>query len=414
MVRKQSKTRTPLRRRTVLAGGAAAAVAAAVPLRYGRAQAQKLKIGVLYPRSGIQAQIGIDCMRGVECAPELLKARGYPDFELLIGDTETNPAIARSQCERLIQQGANVITGCFDSGQTLAAAQVCEQKGIPFSVAIAAAPALTEQGFKTIFRNFPTGPMIVGDTLKLHKELFASTGKTPKTMVIMHSQDTYGTNTTGAFMKVIPKFDMPYKVLDVISYDPAARDLSAEIRKAKATGAEVLMALSRVNDAILLTQEMVKQRWNPMGILSSGPGFYESVYMTTLKKFSDDVVSMVPWHDPNKPMSKALDAALKKRYPDRDLNTNHTYSFEGIMIAVDAYKRAGSTDPGKLIEAFKKTDIKDNVVTGPGVHFNAKGQNPDVALSAIQNRGGKNLVVLPKNAATTKVIWPMRAWNKRG
>src|SRR5262245_43554617 len=158
-----------IRRRTFIAG-AAAAIAAPLPLRYAHAQGQKLKVGVLFPRSGIQAQIGIDCMRGVECAPELLKAKGYAEFDILPGDTETNPAVARSQCERLIEQGANVITGCFDSGQTLAAAQVCEQKGIPFSVSIAAAPALTEQGYKTVFRNFPTGPMIVTDSLNLQKD----------------------------------------------------------------------------------------------------------------------------------------------------------------------------------------------------------------------------------------------------
>jgi branched-chain amino acid transport system substrate-binding protein len=291
---------------------------------------------------------------------------------------------------------------------------VCEQKGIPFSVSIAAAPALTEQGYKTVFRNFPTGPMIVTDSLNLQKDLFKATGKTPQTMVMLHTNDTYGTNTKDAFVRLFPSFNMPYKTLETIAYDPAARDLSAEVRKAKATNAELCMVISRVNDAIMLTQEMLKQRWVPMGIVSAGPGWYESVYMTTLKKLSDDVVSTVPWHDPKKPLSKALDAALKKRYPDRELNTNHTYSFEGILVAVDAFKRAGSTEPGKLIEALKKTDIKDNVVTGPGVHFDAKGQNPDVKMSAIQNRGGKNLVILPQSAAVTKPIWPMREWSKRG
>lgn len=415
---RRSSTRTPIHRRKFIAGAAATAVggavAAAVPLRFAHGQGQKLKIGVLYPRSGIQAQIGIDCMRGVECAPEVLKAKGYAEFEILAGDTETNPAKARSEAERLIEQGAHIITGCFDSGQTLAAAQVCEAKGIPFSVAIAAAPALTEQGYKTVFRNFPTGPMIVTDSLNLQKDLFKVTGKTPQTMVLMHTNDTYGTNTKDALVKLFPQFDMPYKTLEVIAYDPAARDLSAEVRKAKGTNAELAMVISRVNDAIMITQEMVKQRWQPMGIVSAGPGWYESVYMTTLGKYADDVVSTVPWHDPTKPLSKALDAALKKRYPDRELNTNHTYSFEGILVAVDAHKRAGATEPAKLIEAFKKTDIKDNVVTGPGVRFNEKGQNPDVKMSAIQNRGGKNLVILPANAAVAKPNWPMRAWNARG
>ncbi|MGH7004272.1 MAG: ABC transporter substrate-binding protein [Alphaproteobacteria bacterium] len=414
MTHKKDVARTkPIGRRAVLAGAAATTVAAAVPLRFAHAQGQKLKIGTLYPRSGIQAQIGIDCMRGIECTTEVLKARGYPEFEILAGDTETNPAVARAQCERLIEQGANIITGCFDSGQTLAAAQVCEQKGIPFAVAIAAAPALTEQGYKTVFRNFPTGPMIVTDSLNLQKELFTVTGHTPKTMVMLHTNDTYGTNTKDAFIKLFPGFNMPYKTLETIAYDPAARDLSAEVRKAKATGAELLMVISRVNDAMLITQEMVKQRWVPMGIVSAGPGWYESVYMSTLGKLSDDVVTTAPWHDPNKPLSKALEAVFKAKFPDRELNTNHTYSFEGVLIAADAFKRAGSTESSKLIDALRRTDIKENITTGPGISFNERGQNPNVKNSAFQNRGGKNLVVLPLNAAVTKPNWPMRAWNAR-
>jgi branched-chain amino acid transport system substrate-binding protein len=403
-----------IRRRTFLAGAAAGTVAAAVPLRLAHAQGQKLKIGVLYPRSGVQAQIGIDCQRGVDCAPEILKAKGYAEFEFALGDTESKPETARAQAEKLIDQGIHVLTGCFDSGQTMAAAQVCEQKGIPFVVSIAAVPALTEQGYKTVFRNFPTGPMIATDSFNMQKELFKATGKEPKTVVMLHVNDTFGTSQRDANVNLAPKFQMPYKFVETISYDPAARDLSAEVRKAKTTNAEMLWVISRLNDAILLTQELVKQRWEPMGIISSGPGWYEVPYMKALGKYSDDVVSTVPWHDPKKPLSQALDAVLKKKFPDRELNTNHTYSFEGVLIAVDAHKRAGSTEPAKLLEALRKTDIKDNVVTGPGVRFDAKGQNPDVKMSAIQNRGGKNLVILPASAAVTKPIWPMRPWNARG
>ena len=415
MTRKSPKTiRTRIERRKFLAGAAAGAAVAAVPLRFAHAQGQKLKIGVLYPRSGPQAQIGIDCVRGVECAPEILKAKGYADFELVIGDTETKPEVARAQAEKMIDQGIHILTGCFDSGQSMAAAQVCEQKGIPFAVAIAAVPALTEQGYKTVFRNFPTGPMIATDSFNLQKALFTTTGKTPQTVVMLHANDTFGTTQRDANVNLAPKFQMPYKIVETIAYDPVARDLSAEVRKAKATGAEMLWVISRLNDAILLCQEMVKQRWEPMGILSSGPGWYEVQFMKALGKYGDDVVSTVPWHDPRKPLAKALDDVFKKKFPDRELNTNHTYSFEGVLIAVDAHKRAGGTEPAKLIDALKKTDIKDNVVTGPGVKFNEKGQNADVKMSAIQNRGGKNLVILPTEVAVTKPNWPMRGWNQRG
>ncbi len=79
----------------------------------------------------------------------------------------------------------------------------------------------------------------------------------------------------------MPKFNMPYKITETIAYDPAARDLSVEIAKAKAANAEALLLVSRLNDAMLLTRELVKQRWTPMGVLSMGPGWYEDQYLKT-------------------------------------------------------------------------------------------------------------------------------------
>ena len=133
--------------------------------------------------------------------------------------------------------------------------------------------------------------------------------------------------------------------------------------------------VSRLNDAMLLTRELVKQRWTPMAVLSMGPGWYEDQYLKTLGKLADGPLSFVPWYDPNKKLSKQLEAALAKAYPDINLNTNHIYTFEALLIAADAYKRAGSTDPKALADAIRATDITDNVSIGPGIQFDAKGQN---------------------------------------
>ena len=78
-------------------------------------------------------------------------------------------------------------------------------------------------------------------------------------------------------------------------------------------------------------------------------------------------ISFVPWYDPNKKLAKALQAALAKQFPETNMNTNHVYTFEALLIAADAYKRAGSADPKGLADAIRATDIKDNVSTGPGI-----------------------------------------------
>ncbi len=402
-----------VRRRNFLTGAAAGAITAAVPLRYSHGQGTKLKIGLLQPTSGVQANFGQDSIRGAELALEILPGLGYPSCEFVTVDFETNVQLARAGAEKLIEQGCQLIIGCYDSGASMAAGQVCEQKGVPLVINVAAAPQITDGRFKTVFRNFPTGPMIATDAFLLQKEVFKVADKSPQSCVLMHVNDTFGTTQKDATVNLIGRFDMPYKLVDTISYDPAARDLSAEVRKAKSTNAEALWIITRLNDAVLIVREMIKQRWVPMGIISSGPGPYDDPFLKTLGKLSDDIINMVPWFDPNKKLSKLMIAAWEKKFPDRNLNTSHSHSFEATLVALDAFKRAGTTDPAKLIEALRATDIKDNVTVGPGIKFNAQGQNPDTKNSAVQNRGGKLVPVAPASAAAAKPIWPMRAWDQR-
>jgi branched-chain amino acid transport system substrate-binding protein len=400
-------------RRRVLAGAAATAAALAAPAIV-RAQGGALKVGVLLPRSGLQAGIGQDCQRGVDIAPAILKSMGLPDLAIMNGDTESNVDTARARAEKLVGDGAQLLVGAFDSGHTTAIAQVAEQKGIPLVINIAASPAITEQGYKFVFRNFPTAPMILGDAFANQKEVFALAGAAPKTVVFMHVNDTYGTAMAKGIGAVMPKFDMPYAVAEEIAYDPAARDLSVEVAKAKATSADALLVVSRLNDAMLLTRELVKQRWTPQAILSMGPGWYDDQYVKTLGKLSDGPISFVPWHDPHKKLTAVLEAALAKADPGVNLNTNHVFTFEALLVAADAYKRAGSTDPRALADAIRTTNITDNVSLGPGIQFNAKGQNDKVKNGAVQNRGSKLVLLAPKDAANAKPEWPLPPYLSRG
>src|SRR6476659_3772564 len=413
MSRKSYSGNKSVTRRTVSAGLGAAALTGFAPFNIVRGQTAALKVGVLLPRSGVQAGIGQDCQRGVEIAGPILKDLGLPALEIMNGDTETNVEVARARAEKLISDGAQILVGAFDSGQSTAIAQVAEQKGIPFVINIAAAPQITEQGYKFVFRNFPTAGMILSDAFANQKELFEATGVAPKSVVFMHVNDTFGTSMQQGINAVMPRFNMPYQIVEQIAYDPTARDLSVEVAKAKATGAQALLMVSRLNDAILITRELVKQRWSPMAVLSMGPGWYEDQYLKTLGKLSDGPLSFVPWYDPNKKLSPKLEAALAKAYPGINLNTNHVYTFEALLVAADAYKRAGSADPQALADAIRKTNITDNVSPGPGIQFDAKGQNDKLKNSAIQNRGGKLVTVAPKSAANAKVEWPLPPYDKR-
>ena len=407
-----------MNRRTFSRNMAVAGAATALyPFGIVRAQAQKLRVGVVLPKSGVQGFIGQSCQKGADLAPGVIKEMLGVDIEIMGADNESNVDTSRTRAERLIQEGAQVLVGAFDSGQTSAMAQVAEQRGIPHIINIAAAPQITEQGYKFVFRNFQTAPDIVREGLALIGDLFQATNTVPRSAVFMHVNDTFGqamAKGIGAFMPRLTQ--LPFKIVDTISYDPAAKDLAVEVSKAKASNADFLLLVCRLNDAILLRREMVKQRWNPMGIISPGsPGMYEEQYYKTLGKLSEYSISNVPWYNPNAKMTKIVEKAFLKQNPKDKLvfhGLNAGFTFEAILVAADAFKRAKTTDPKTLADAIRQTNITEKMTLGGPIKFNAKGQVEGIGSACVQNLNLLPTVVLPKSAATAKPVFPVPGYKK--
>ena len=240
-------------RRHLLAGAAATAASLAAPAIV-RAQGSPLKIGVLLPRSGFEAGSGQDNQRADRgVAPAILKSLGLPDIAVMNAvDTASNIEESHaSGAEKLIGEGA-----CTSwlapsiPARTTVIAQVAEQKGIPFVINVAAAPDITEQGYKFVFRSFLASADEFSAPPSPTRRRFSPTvGVAPKTVVYMHINDTFGAAMAKGIGAVMSKFDMPYKIVDRIAYDPQARDLSVEVAKAKASNPDALMVTSRLNDS---------------------------------------------------------------------------------------------------------------------------------------------------------------------
>ena len=398
---------------TTLAGAATLAAPAIV-----RAQTTKLKVGVLLPRSGVLAQLGQSCQRGADIAPEVLKEMYGVDLELMNVDFESNVDQARSRAEKLINDGAQVLVGPFDSGAAAAIAQVAEQRKVPFVINVAAAPQITQQGYKFTFRNFPTGVDLIRNGLALCRDLFQATVTAPRTCVLMHVNDTFGVSNKRAFDALFPTLNyLPFKVVDTISYDPAARDLSVEVSKAKASNPDFLLMICRLNDSILIVRELVKQRWAPQGLISPGsPGMYEEQFYKALGKYSDYSISNVPWYEPKAKLTGIVERAFNKKFPNDKLMfhaLNVGFTFEAMMVVADALKRVKSGDGTALADAMRQTNITERMMLGGPIKFNAQGQNTDIASACIQNRNQRPTVVLPKAAGEIAPVFPVPDWGKR-
>jgi len=205
--------------------------------------------------------------------------------------------------------------------------------------------------------------------------------------------------------------NLPFKLLDTISYDPAAKDLTVEVARAKATKADFLLLVCRLNDAILLRREMVKQRWQPMGVVSPGsPGMYEKQFVQALGKHAEHCISNVPWYNPKAELTRRVEQAFLRQNPKDRLvfhGLNVGFTFEAVLIAADAFKRAKSVDPKALAEAIRQTNIESKMMLGAPIKFNAKGQVEGIGSACVQNLNQIPTVVLPAVAAEAKPVFPM-------
>jgi branched-chain amino acid transport system substrate-binding protein len=407
-------TAAPTRRR-VLTGVAAAGALVLAPAVV-RAQAKAPKIAVFLPRSGYLAPAGQSCYRGALVAPKVLADYGH-QVDLVHIDFESNPDVARNQCERVINDGVHCIVGAFESAATLAISQVCEQRQVPLVVNIAAAPPITEQGYKFLVRNFPTGGQLVVNGLSRIKAFVEATKATPNTAVFLHANDTFGTAQRQAMDRLMPNAGLSFRLVESIAYDPRAQDLSVEVTKIRALKPDIVLVVTRAADAIKLVRDMVRQRFEPMGIISPGaPGLYDEEFYAALGPLADYHAMALPWINPKGGMAQALEAAYTPANPNYRFAAecfNVGFTFEALLIAADGFKRAGTADGGELIKAIRAANIAEHIMIGGPITFDGKGQNNSIPSAMVQNRNRTPAVVMPAESATMAPVFPMPPWQGR-
>ena len=346
-------------------------------------------------------------------------------LELLLGDTQTTPDVARREAERVVGQGARVLMGSFDSGSTAAMVSVAQQKRVPFLVDIAAADSITANVAKSVtdgqakvqyvYRNFPTGSSFGRLAVRYFKEVFNAAGVSPKRVVLMHANDLFGQSQSKGFIDAHTAARPAWEIVAVIPWPEPPADLSAQVARAKAAKPDVIAPITRLASAQRLLPEIRKQRVELMGIVGPGsPGLYEAGQVAVLKGDLEYVMDNVPsW--PNFKRARTQQAAeeYRRRSGGKAFDTNSVASYDGILIIADVLERVGKAalseadGPEAIVDAMKTTSLRDILAVAAGpVVFNEIGDNPNASTAMIQILGQKPVVVWAKDAAVQKFVFP--------
>ncbi len=397
---------------TGVAGAGVAGVTFGVPTLL-RAAPKEIKVGSVQPVTGPLSIIGQGQRKANLLAAKMvndaggIKSMGGAKIKVLLGDSETKPAVGRQEADRLIKEGAAAIIGCFQSGTAMAIATLCEQRQKPFVMDVAAMDAITRKGYKYSFRVFITARGLVGGAVKYLKQVTTAKHVMPKRAVVTNTADPFGLAMSGGFLKFMAKSGLPIKIVERVQYPLGIQDLSTEVAKIKRAKPDILFPISRPGDSVLLTRELYKQRVELMGIFGPGsPGWYETEVVKALDKLILYVMVNVPWINPLSPVYRKANAAFKKAYGD-NLDTNSAYAFTGMLVLADALERAGSDKTNAIVAALRKTNFKNHPVLGGPIKFAPNGDNTGAMTGLIQvlpdpDPMKRVKVVLPKKFAQAK------------
>jgi len=412
-----------MHRRTLLRTTVMGAAVAGFPLPL-RAQPKTIKIAAIHCVTGPLAEPGQACRMAAQIAVDHvngtggIKSMGGAKLELMLGDTQTKADVARAEAERLVNAGAQILMGTFNSGDTAAIVPVAQQRRVPFLVDISAADPITanvaravkegQQKVQYVYRNFPTGTLFGQRAVQYFTEVFKEAGVSPRRIVLMHCNDLFGTNQAKGFQAAHKAASPPWEIVEVIPWPEPPSDLSTEVSRAKAAKPDIIAPITRPASALLLLPELRKQRVEMMGVVGPGsPGLYEAGQLTALKDDLEYVMTSVPWPNFKHPRAQRLADEYLRRSGGKMLDTNSGYSYDGIHVIADVLERAKSTEPDAVVDALKKTSYKDNLMvsTGPVV-FNEIGDNPNAAPAMIQILKQKPVAVWPKEYALSKFVFP--------
>ncbi len=416
--RKRGMTRRDFLKTAAMAGAGATL---GFPAVLRGAPPKEILIGSIQAVTGVISDIGVSMRRGNQLSVDDInaaggiKSMGGAKLKLLLADYEAKEEVARSEAERLIKEGAVCLVGPFLSGPAMTIATLCEQRGIPFVIDVAAADDITQKGFKFTFRTFAISTNFANNMILYMSQIMKEKNITKIRGVVTNTGDLFGRVQGATFLKYLKNKKFPIEVLAHIEYPLGIQDLSAEVSKIKSLKPDALFPITRPGDAKLMIRELYKQRVELMGILGPGsPGLYEPEFIRDMKALSENVMDNVPWVNPQGKMFKEVNAKFSKLYPGKYIDTNTGYAYLAVQVIADVLERARSTKPEDLVMALRKTYFKQDLMVGGAVTFNTNGDNVNADSALVEVLGGAVKVVLPQKAAEAKYVfpWPKQLWER--
>ena len=324
---------------------------------FGAIAAEPIKIGSVLSVTGPAAFLGDPELKTLQLYVDDINKKGGVigrPLQLVHYDDGSDANKANSFAKRLIDDDkVDILVGGTTTGSTMSMVPLAEKSGTPF-VSLAGAVVIIEPVKKFVFKTPHTDRMAA-------EKVFEDMKKRGITKVALLSETSgFGASGKKETEAVAGKYGITLVANE--TYGPKDTDMSPQLTKIKGTpGVQAVFVFGLGQGPAIVTKNykqlgITLPLYQSHGVASdeflklAGPAA-EGVRLPSPAQL---IPAKLPANDPQKPVVTAYENAYKAAYK-QDVSTFGGYAYDGLMLAVDAIKRANSTDKAKVRDALEAT-----------------------------------------------------------
>ncbi|HET6719881.1 MAG TPA: ABC transporter substrate-binding protein [Rhodocyclaceae bacterium] len=333
--------------------------------------AEPIKIGSVLSVTGPAAFLGDPELKTLQLYVEKINKDGGVGgrpLQLVHYDDASDAGKANGFAKRLIEEDkVDLIVGGTTTGSTMSMVPLVEKAGTPF-VSLAGAVVIVEPVKKWVFKTPHTDRMAA-------EKVFEDMKKRGLTKVALLSE-TSGFGQSGKKETEAMAAKMGITLVASETYGPKDTDMGPQLTKIKnAAGVQAIFVFGLGQGPAIVTKNYQQlgiklPLYHAHGVASeefiklAGPAA-EGVRLPAAALLVADKLDA---KDLQKPVVTAYRKAYGERYKE-DVSTFGGHALDGLMMAVDAIKRAGGTDKAKVRDQLEAT--KGFIGTGGKVTMSA-------------------------------------------
>lgn len=349
----------------------------------------EIKIGIVAPLTGGQSTTGTDMWQAAELAAEEINAKGGVNvngvpmqIKLVQGDDGSSGETGVKAVTKLITEDkVDILVGGFSSPITKADSVVAAEHKLPFVITGASSPDLTRRTDidTTYFFHFiPTTSdysesilLFVDEIIKPRiYERFNFPETRPLRVGVLYQDSAYGIGVYEGVKRVIAEYNLSMEIVAAEKFTASEKDFRTTLSVIKADNPDIIFPAAVLNEQALI----VPQGRRDVGldtiylsvICNDDTDYYTGVERWGEYSIQDSIFG--PYSVPAGPISGAV-TNFKWNYENKwhdSPSMMGATTYEGVYIAAEAIKNAGTLDKDKIRDALDELEMPQDIFAMKG------------------------------------------------